>query len=124
MGEAMSDYYRLETVPREALQAAIASEKNVVAERDAAYSERNTLVALLTTLFPAGIRRTEIPGWQPEWHNCVYVDLPNGQAAWHYHDREAHLFQHLPPYTREWDGHTTEQKYQRIMELVRKGIIV
>jgi hypothetical protein len=84
---------------------------------DAAYNERNRLVALLATLFPSGIARTAIEGWDPEWHGCVYIDLPTGQASWHYHDREAHMFDHLPPYRGKWDGHTTEEKYRRIEEL-------
>lgn len=73
-------------------------------DTDTAYNERNRLVALLASIFPAGIKRTEIEGWDPEWHGCVYIDLPNGQASWHYHDREAHLFSHLPPYAGEWDA--------------------
>ncbi len=90
-----------------------------MSDTDQAYNERNRLVALLASIFPAGTKRTEIEGWDPEWHGCVYIDLPNGQASWHYHDREAHLFAHLPPYAGEWDGHTTEQKYERIAELTK-----
>lgn len=89
-------------------------------ERDGAYAERNQLVALLASAFPAGIKRTAIEGWDAEWHNCVYIDLPGGrQASWHYHDREAALFAHLPPYAGEWDGHTTDEKYARIAELTK-----
>lgn len=84
---------------------------------DAAYHERNQVVAALASAFPSGIARTAIPGWDEEWHGCVYIDLPTGQASWHYHDREAHLFAHLPPYTKEWDGHTTEEKYERLSRL-------
>ena len=81
---------------------------------DGAYTERNRLVALLASLFPSGTKKTAIPGWDEAWHGCVYIDLPNGQASWHYHDREAHLFAYLPLYQGEWDGHTTEEKYERI----------
>ena len=83
-------------------------------EVDAAYQERNRLVALLARLYPSGLKRTDIPGWDPEWHGCVYIDLPTGQASWHYHDRDAHLFDGLPPYQGEWDGHSTEEKYDRV----------
>jgi hypothetical protein len=79
-----------------------------------AYTERNRLVALLASLFPSGVKKTDIPGWDAAWHGCVYIDLPHGQASWHFHDDEAHLFAHLPPYKGEWDGHTTEEKYERI----------
>jgi len=84
------------------------------AARDGAYTERNRLVALLASLFPSGIKKTAIPGWDKAWHGCVYIDLPVGQASWHYHDSETHLFAHLPPYEKEWDGHSTEEKYERI----------
>lgn len=79
-----------------------------------AYTERNCVVALLASVFPSGLKKTYIPDWDEEWNGCVYVDLPTGQASWHFHDREAHLFSHLPPYEKEWDGHTTEEKYDRI----------
>ena len=82
--------------------------------RDGAYTERNRLVAFLSNIYPSGVKKTAIPGWDEAWHNCVYIDLPVGQASWHYHNDEAHLFAHLPPYESEWDGHTTEEKYERI----------
>ncbi len=84
------------------------------ADKDVAYRERNQVVAALASFFPAGIARTDVPGWDPEWHGCVYIDLPSGQVSWHYHDSEAHLFAHLPPYARAWDGHSTDEKYERL----------
>ncbi len=89
----------------------------VIEDKDAAYLERNQVVAALASLFPSGIARTDIPGWLPEWHGCVYIDLPTGQASWHYHDSHAHLFAHLPAYTKPWDGHTTDEKYKRVRAL-------
>lgn len=83
-----------------------------------AYEERNRVVAVLARLFPSGIRKTDIEGWKEEWHNCVYIDLPTGQASWHYHDSLAHLFEDLPPYEKPYDGHTTEEKYQRLALLL------
>ena len=83
--------------------------------KDGAYAERNILVALLAMIYPSGIAKTAIEGWEPEWHNCVYIDFPWGQqGAWHYHDKEAHLFKDIPQYEGKWDGHTTEQKYNGI----------
>ena len=60
---------------------------------DEAYYERNQLVAALARLFPSGLRKTDIEDWDPAWHNCVFIDLPTGQVSWHFHDREAHLFE-------------------------------
>lgn len=88
--------------------------------KDSAYEERNRLVALMATMaVSSGIRKTAIEGWNEEWHNCVYIDTEVGQMSWHYHDSQAHLFAHLPPYDKEWDGHTTELKYKRLEQLMR-----
>ena len=84
------------------------------AARDGAYTERNRLVAFIANIYPSGVKKTVIPGWDEAWHGCVYIDLPTGQASWHFHDNEAHLFAHLTPYDGEWDGHTTEEKYERL----------
>jgi hypothetical protein len=92
------------------------------ADKNQAYQERNRLVALLATIYPSGTKRTAIPGWDEEWHGCVYIDFPWGQASWHYHDSHAHLFAHLPRYAGEWDGHTTEQKYAAIANAAVQGL--
>lgn len=84
--------------------------------KNQAYRERNMLVACLARIFPSGIAKTNIEGWNPEWHNCVYIDAPFGQCSWHYHDSQADLFDHLLPYKGAWDGHTTDDKYRRLME--------
>jgi hypothetical protein len=85
--------------------------------KDAAYLERNRLVALLARIYPAGVAKTAIEGWSPDWHNCVYIDTPAGQLSWHFHDSHAHLFLGIPPYTKPWDGHSTETKYDRVAHL-------
>ena len=99
---------------KEATDAALAA---MDARKDAAYLERNQVVAALATVFPAGVARTAIPGWSEDWHGVVYIDLPTGQVSWHYHDSQAHLFAHLPPYAGTWDGHDTEEKYRRLAAL-------
>lgn len=91
-------------------------------EREAAnnaYRERNQLVALRSTLFPSGKAKTAIEGWDEAWHGCVYIDFPWGQASWHYHTDDEWMFSHLPPYTKVWDGHTTEAKYAAIAAGIR-----
>lgn len=86
---------------------------------DNAYYERNQVVAALAKVFPSGIAKTAIDGWDEAWHNCVYIDLPTGQVSWHYHNREAHLFEGLPKYKDSWDGHDTPEKYRRLNTLAR-----
>lgn len=91
--------------------------KEMEARKDAAYLERNQVVAALAKCFPSGVARTAIEGWSEDWHGCVYIDLPTGQASWHFHDSHAHLFAGLPAYAGSWDGHTTEEKYARLARL-------
>lgn len=92
--------------------------------KSVAYTERNRLVALLSTMFPAGKGRTDIEGWSPEWHGVVYIDFPWGQASWHFHDKDAGLFDHLPEYQGKYDGHTTQAKYEAIQSAVSDGTVV
>ncbi len=101
-------------------EAAEAEVDRLKGDKDEAYAERNKLVAFLARCFPSGTMKTDIPGWDPEWHGCVFIDTPQGQMSWHYHDREAHLFENLPPYKGEWDGHTTPEKYARLAALEAK----
>ena len=100
----------------------VAMRQAVLAEQqftNNAYRERNQLVALLSTLFPSGKAKTAIEGWDEAWHGCVYIDFPWGQASWHYHTDDEWMFEHLPPYTKPWDGHTTEAKYAAIAAAIR-----
>lgn len=85
---------------------------------DGAYQERNRLVAFLASVYPSGLKATAIEGWDPEWNGCVFIDTPQGQMSWHYHERDAGLFAHVGPYNGEWDGHTTEEKYARLERLI------
>lgn len=105
------------TTPDLALAEALKEVERATASVQQGYSERNHLVALLTRIWPSGIRKTDIPGWDPCWHHCVFIDTPAGQMSWHYHDDDAHLFSGLPPYTTPWDGHSTPEKYARLARL-------
>lgn len=90
---------------------------------DAVYRERAHLVAWLATLHPSVIAPApdltddDAPGWQ-----IVYVTAGGRQMSWHISPLDAGLFEHVehvdPDDPRaQWDGHTTEAKYQRIAEL-------
>lgn len=86
--------------------------------KDAAYLERNQVVAALSKLFPSTRGRTAIEGWSDDWHGCVYIKLPTGQVSWHYHDSHEHLFSHvLFEGETIWDGHSTKEKYERLAAL-------
>lgn len=94
------------------------------AARDMAvvYAERDRLVAALSKLFPASLgRHPQEEPWEDDWRWIVFIDLPTGQVSWHMHDSELPWFAHLlppnEPPERKWDGHTTEEKYERLSKL-------
>lgn len=103
-------------------------------ERDAAYTERNRLVAALARLLtdvgwpirdvgaaPAVAWLAEHDPadaeWDPEWRTIVFIDGPTGQLSWHLHDSDVPLFDGLPRGPNSWDGHTTTEKYERVAKL-------
>lgn len=102
-------------------------------ERDAAYTERNRLVAALARLLaresPARVGTPAVAwladhdpndaGWDPEWRTIVFIDGPTGQLSWHLHDSDVLLFDGLPRGPNAWDGHTTPEKYERVARLGR-----
>ncbi|MET8765504.1 hypothetical protein [Streptomyces sp. NPDC004658] len=94
-------------------------------ERDGAYRERAQLLAWLAALHPATAVITPAAdidgedGWQ-----LLYLVAGGWQMSWHIHPRDADLFRHVtavePSDPRaQWDGHSTEQKYERIRGHVR-----
>lgn len=92
------------------------------AERDAAYVERNRLVAALARIFPAWLAdHRDIQGekWDPEWRTVVFIDGPTGQLSWHLHDSDVPLFEGLPRSQNTWDGHTSAEKYERVARIGR-----
>lgn len=87
---------------------------------DEVYSERNTCVALIASMaegldLPIGIRPDEDdPGWY-----ILFIDLPTGQVSWHFQESEKPLFPY-PLYTKAWDGHSNEQKYERVLAMCKR----
>jgi hypothetical protein len=108
-----------EALSREFLQLVLAEMLEQRERKDGAYSERNRIVAALARCFPSGVMPTDEPGWDPEWRTCVYIDLPTGQASWHFHDQHLHLIEGLPMYWRPYDEHTTDEKYDRLEEFCK-----
>ena len=93
---------------------------------DSAYRERNRVIAAFArlarclaggnSLWWAGLGVDLDDRVESGWANVVFIDTPNGQVSWHFHDDDMELFHDLPPYTRKWDGHDTEEKYRRLDE--------
>jgi hypothetical protein len=81
------------------------------------YRERAALLALIADGYPSWIGYTD-PS-TPEWMVLTIV-LPTGQACWHIAPDDTHLFHHVRQATASdpaWDGHSTDEKYRRILEM-------
>lgn len=96
----------------------------LTAQKDAAYAERDKCLVLLALMAQRlGLKvgmglHIDKPGeeWDAEWRNILFIELPAGQVSWHIHDSEAHWFYFVGAYDGVWDGHTTDEKYQRVLE--------
>ena len=104
------------------LKAKIQANSGVLASairrKDEAYAERDKLVAALSKLFPSHAMRHEGDDWEDDWRTIICVHLPAGTATWHVHDSERPMFGHVgydPQCT--WDGHSTQEKYERLAAL-------
>ncbi|MEU4947694.1 hypothetical protein [Streptomyces lavendulae] len=84
---------------------------------DAAYRERAHLVAHLASLYPSQIAYADPEA--PDWA-VVTVEAPTGQMSWHVAPRDMDLFEHVERQNGlvlPWDGHSTEEKYERLRQL-------
>ena len=80
------------------------------------YNERDRLVALISSIYPSHLAIDE--GSEEGFKYVVYIQTPEGQLSWHIADEELVLFGHLKVKDNDWDGHTTEEKYDRIQHLI------
>lgn len=87
--------------------------------KDNAYWERNQLVGVLSRLYPSHLARHPETDkeWEDDWRNIVCIHTPVGQATWHLHDSDMPMFKHLKLDKDHWDGHSTEEKYDRLSRL-------
>lgn len=97
-------------------------------QKNVAYSERNRVLAALAKAgqelgWNVGVGQHDPADTQQEsdWRTLLFIDLPTGQASWHYHDSEKGLLEQLPKYASPWDGHSTEVKYERVWEYVSRS---
>lgn len=88
------------------------------------YRERARLVAFLAAIHPAVISFSDpdAPGWA-----VITIDTPAGQLSWHISAEDLDLFPeglaarvHAEDPRAKWDGHTTEEKYDRLTELTAR----
>lgn len=92
----------------------------LIEQKDGAYSERNKLLTALSKLLTAWLERhpEEDIEWEDDWRWIVFINHPSGAMSWHIHDSELGWFDHLRRQNgNSWDGHTTEEKYERLAAL-------
>ena len=86
---------------------------------NAAYRERSALVAGLIRV--GGFRAEVVMAPDTEGWWIVYVETPAGQLSWHIAPDDMDLFSDWPvafgSRPSPWDGHTTEEKYERLARL-------
>lgn len=93
-------------------------------ERDGAYRERAQLLAWLAALHPASTVITASPDVDEDGWQLLYLVAGGWQMSWHIHPDDAPLFRHVTVVDvtdprAQWDGHGTEQKYERMRNHVR-----
>lgn len=107
----------------------------LIDQKNQAYAERNKLVCALSKLLPSHLKRhPDDQPWEDDWRWIVCVHGPTGQMTWHIHDSELPNFIHLEapehqgykygpiiplwaligPAACQYDGHSTEEKYERL----------
>lgn len=82
---------------------------------DEVYRERNALVAFLASKYDGVLVEDsdDFPGW-----GVVFIETRFGQMSWHIPPEDFDLFTHVDRVdSYVWDGHTTEEKYQRLERL-------
>ena len=94
-------------------------------EREAAYVDRNLLLALVCRFAvykpygKAWVALDPKEAADSEWRFVVFVEFADVQLTYHIHERErCAVFGFLPDGPNTWDGHTTEIKRERIEALI------
>jgi hypothetical protein len=106
---------------RERAVKALASAYN---DRVSAYSEVAHLLSWLAALHPASAVITPARDGADDGGRVLWLVAGGWQMSWPIAAADAHLFQHVTAVERtdpraQWDGHGTEQKYERIRSHVR-----
>jgi hypothetical protein len=96
------------------------------------YRERSRVVAALASLVNASPKAGKawvakhVPSdpdeaWDDTWQTVVYIESADSrlQFSWHFHIDDKFLLEHLPSGPNSWDGHTTKEKYERLLSWSR-----
>jgi hypothetical protein len=105
--------------------AAAAERERQQTETHTLYRERADLLAYLAARHPGGAWLGMTDPAAPDWPVLTVLGA-TGQMCWHISGNDLDLFEHVP-WTRPgsqqnrppaWDGHTTDEKYDRLRRLV------
>jgi len=85
---------------------------------DDAYFDRNQAVMAFGKLaqklgYKVGLK---VDPKEPDWP-VLMIDLPTGQVGWHLPKDE--IIGQWPEYEGEWDGHSLEEKRNRLAEFIK-----
>lgn len=89
-------------------------------ERDGAYRERVHLLAWLATLYaPNAVLAPALDIDDEDGWHLLFLTVAGRQLSWHIAPRDMDLLKHVERVDfadprAQWDGHTTDEKYQRI----------
>lgn len=83
------------------------------------YKEQFKLLAALANAavklrMPVLVSKTPEDEPTAEGWKSLYIKTPSGQMRWDFHDCQEGLFSHHVEADVKFDGHTTEQKYERL----------
>jgi hypothetical protein len=106
----------------------VTSVSAAIAARNVAYEERAiVVVAIANIAMSQGLKVWfALDEKEPEWP-VLFIDLPTGQCSWHFtREQRRDLASNIPNGPNTWDGHTTQEKYDRLMvwaasRVVRSG---
>lgn len=83
---------------------------------------RNIFVAYLAQIYPSGIVKRNIGNSDKNFYHEVFIELPDGtQTSWLVNKDQLNLFENLPVYEKEHDGHTVEMSFHVMEELILSG---
>lgn len=103
------------------LQWIASNPEDTMTEQPSPYRERAFLVAHLAAQYFSVITYNDPD--EPDWP-VIYIETPAGQLSWHLSPDDLDLFNHVirvGPDSITWDGHTTEEKYQRLAKLTSEA---
>ena len=96
-------------------------------KKESVYKERNMLVYFLSQMYSSILYHdpTNNGSWPNNIRWIIYIFTPEGQLSWHVSDEEYEKYFKYLPVTdvNPWDGHTTEQKYNRLNRLHIKQVL-